>query len=508
MAERFKPLGMDTSARPRCLPNTRLEHIQYISEWVTSMSDDNVLWISGVAGAGKSTLINTIADIYNDVRRLGAYIYFTDGPALHGQPVHAIKTIAFRLAEFDSRLGVAIAEAAASGGDHKLNEPLTAQFEALIADPINAMTALADEGPIVIAVDAIDECGSAVDRKDLLRVLSESTSSLPRCFRFIVTSRPEPDIEASFSSSKTVRKHELDVGAEASKLDVEIYIRNRMKVLQVEHQLDWLVEDRVQKLIVKADGLFIWASTVCNFLEQFPTIEGFDQFLALTSSTSLDKMNHLYATALGAGPWHIPQFELPCRSVLGVIFASRMPLSCAAIDTLLRPAQPSATVTKWFKPVLRWSEKKPIRPLHASFTDYITNSERCKAEPWFVDIPVQNSILADLCINHLDVALKENMLGLILAPQGARPWKDTGSALPEATAYACIHWISHVSTVLDNDARHAAILRNVDVFLSKHLLHWVEAMSLLCQSRSCAVLLGQLSQWIPVSYLLASFSSL
>ena len=98
----------------------------------------------------------------------------------------------------------------------------------------------------------------------------------------------------------------------------------------------------------------------------------------------------------------------------------------------------------------------------------------------------------------MSLVLKENLLGLTLAPAWVHPWKGVGEPLPEATIYACNYWINHVSDVADTDEHHAVIIQLVGAFLKKRLLHWIEAMSILGQSRSCITLLGQLLQCIPV----------
>ena len=489
---------MDRSERPICLEETRVEHIRFISEWVASQTDERVLWVVGVAGAGKSTLVNTIANDCIKTGNLGAQIYFTRGRDSHNKPAHTVKTIAYQLAKFDPSLRSAIAEVIKSNGQ-TLASPLETQFDTLIAEPVGRAMGLVERGSVVIIVDALDECGSFRDRESFIKILSRKVNQLPHHFRFIITGRPENDLEAAFKASATIRRHEIAISADASKRDVEIYVRSRLEGLRERENTDWPSEDHIIQLAGKADGLFVWASTACNYIDDVPLKETLDNIINLPGSKPLDSLPRLYETALATDSWKQPVFRDLCRAVLGAIFTAKEPLSCAEIASLLGREQSAVRMVARFKSVLRWSDTEPIRPHHASFTDYITDPELCKDKAWFVDIPAQNRVLADLCIDHLTASLKENVLGMTLAPKRAHPWKGVCGSLPEAVTYACRYWIGHASPVPASDERHAQLPAKVHTFLNTHLLHWIEVMSILDQSRSCVILLETLHMWLPVS---------
>jgi hypothetical protein len=50
----LKPADMDEYNRTTCLPNTRLDVIKGVMEWIANDSDDRkkVLWVYGMAGTG------------------------------------------------------------------------------------------------------------------------------------------------------------------------------------------------------------------------------------------------------------------------------------------------------------------------------------------------------------------------------------------------------------------------------------------------------------------------
>ena len=94
---------------------------------------------------------------------------------------------------FDPRLGVTVSRVVAHY-DNMAEMRLEFQFEKmLLADALKS--AEWSGGPILLIIDALDECGSQADRKTLMQVLSKGFSNLPSFIRIMVVSRQEPDIQ-------------------------------------------------------------------------------------------------------------------------------------------------------------------------------------------------------------------------------------------------------------------------------------------------------------------------
>jgi hypothetical protein len=288
-----------------------------------------VLWLHGVAGCGKSTLATTIATFFQDINRLGAFIFFRRDIAERSNPAVVIRTLAHQQSTFDHRIGDAVAVAVEEYPNIVQGRPHL-QFQNLIAGPLTALTELHSEGPVVLVLDALDECGNADDRKFLLAVLAEGFVNLPSFLRILVTSRPEYDILNDFGVQDHILSRPLSITTNAVQKDIEVYIRHRIEEIQTKNKLlqlsrGWPGDPTVCTLADRASGLFIWASTTCKFIDGhdpkqrlgilLQTGGGFD------AEASLDA---LYAAALrsaNAGKWKEAGFGADSRwEVIDILY--------------------------------------------------------------------------------------------------------------------------------------------------------------------------------------------
>ena len=209
------------------------------------------------------------------------------------------------------------------------------------------------------------------------------------------------------------------------------------------------------------------------------------------TSGAKSALDTLYRTALeSSGKWDDTDFVDDFRSILGVILVARNPLPDSAIDSLLGPdsLRPSMHTISSLACVLQPSPT--VRVLHPSFADFLMDRERCGRDIWYIDKDLHNHLLAVRCLERLDGALKRNICGLRLCP------KDNRGELSQDLAYPCMFWIEHICTITDDSA--FKIVNQLNEFLHRHLLHWLEAMSILKRSRETITLLDSLLSWVKV----------
>lgn len=175
---------MDAEYRETCLPGTRLDFLNGLI--LTLMDPDpkhNVIWLRGLAGSGKSTILNTIAQHLSELRRCGAFLFWDRNDAVNGDPRRVIRTLAYKLGVFNS----VYAEKLASQVEHWPNisgSSFNAQFQHLLQEPLRELAKFHDLGPIVIIFDALDERRTRETRKELLHELSLGLGSFRACFEY------------------------------------------------------------------------------------------------------------------------------------------------------------------------------------------------------------------------------------------------------------------------------------------------------------------------------------
>ncbi|KAJ7876523.1 hypothetical protein B0H14DRAFT_2501365, partial [Mycena olivaceomarginata] len=162
------PFQVDGYERSTCLPGTRQAVLDEITEWLTTPSDtQNILWLHGVAGSGKSTISTTISDYFRN--HLGAFLFFDRNIPEASGPGGVIRTLAYWIAQSSPHFRAAISTALTQAPTI-VTAPLHSQFKKLLLEPLNAAQGKS-LGPIIVILDALDECGDSASREGLLSLL-------------------------------------------------------------------------------------------------------------------------------------------------------------------------------------------------------------------------------------------------------------------------------------------------------------------------------------------------
>src|ERR1700733_7286100 len=177
----LEPASVEAKDRDMCLPGTRVEILR---DLFTSLIDpnlgENVIWVRGAAGCGKSTLLNTIAQYFSDIGRCGAFLFWDRNDPVNSNPRRVIRTLAFQLAQFNDDFASELASRITATPSITTSSSLDEQFRHLVQEPLAIIAKKYNNlGPIIIVLDALDECGAPEARKRLLESLSVGLTKLP-----------------------------------------------------------------------------------------------------------------------------------------------------------------------------------------------------------------------------------------------------------------------------------------------------------------------------------------
>ncbi|KAJ7158421.1 hypothetical protein C8R46DRAFT_391977 [Mycena filopes] len=535
LRERLQPVEYSWVDRPRCQMDTRLVLMSDIVKWALNMSQDreeqasNVWFLRGLARSGKSTIAVSLADFFALHKRLGAFLLFSRNQESNKQPSTTIQSLAFALSQFDAGIHKHI-KAVTTEFTHIINLPLVTQFEKLIQEPLNAAfnekSPLSQQGPIVIIIDALDECGvdGEAGREELFNVLVRGSARLPPHIRIIITGRNTNDMKKHFEESKEAH-HIHCVMLETDKQQIELYLKHKLQDIWERHRWSLFpTPQQIDTLVERAACLFIWAATACRHVDAY---KGNKRFKSLCdgkfTGDAEESLDLLYVHALRAGnDWQLAEYRTEARAVLGLIAIAKTPISLQAINKFVGSDVEYQEIIAGLASVLDKSESTgTVRILHASFRDFLSDQKRCKDicppkgcspqcqgrckdGPWFIsakDNRAYNEEVARKCLSILSdgfgVGLGDTFnpvgLGETFMPVGRGDnFSNLAISRDDAMIYASTYWTSHICDMSVCPEGFDQVLED---FLKTHILHWLQAMSILGTSLGCAGKLQELLLW-------------
>ena len=186
----------------------------------------NITWLHGPAGSGKSAILNTLDQCFSRLRRRGAFLFWDRNDAVNSEPHRVIRTLAYQLACFNPTFADTLASLVSAEPDI-MRSSLDEEFRRLVQEPLTSLAKRHDLGPIIIILDALDECGTVETRRGLLDVLSIRLAKLPKTFRLLIASRDEPEIRVSLSCLD-IDERDIQANHESTKCDISRLFQRRL----------------------------------------------------------------------------------------------------------------------------------------------------------------------------------------------------------------------------------------------------------------------------------------
>jgi hypothetical protein len=454
-------------------------------DWARDDRTSNIYWLCGMAGTGKTTIAYSLCERLKKEGRLGAS-YFCSRTIDESRNIRAvIPSIAYQLASRSATLRSPIVKAVKEDREITSNQ-IDTQFTHLIRDPICSCPDVRR----VLAFDAFDEFKTLEDACLLLRTLTAFAPNLPSVKLFI-TSRQEPQIEEVFKRVKGTPFYLHNVEESLVTGDIKQYLYERRTEIRMMKELDemWWTDEQLQHLLDGAGKLFIYASTVCSFLETSDAEEcreNLEYVLTKHSETATgqyEQLNSLYCQVLGAIQQDHRRKDLINR-VLRIVITALDPLPIQTIARLLKSNTDAVyPALKRLGAVITIPNNKdsesPVIPFHASFPDFLHDYSRSK-EHTIPELEAHYFML-QLCLDVIQTsqALKQDICNLSNSVHVSTIDPASLESIPSDLKYSCLYWLVHLEHILTLENLKESVASQVMTVFDTHILHWIECMALL-----------------------------
>jgi len=505
-----------------CHPATRVDLLRQIQDWAQEPHSKSIFWLNGMAGTGKSTIARTLAAWLAEQGRLGASFFFNRGEGDRCSASRFFSTITRELVLKIPGLGTLVTEVIASD-PFIFDKLLGEQFDKLIYQPLQKLNLPTSGCPtLIVVVDALDECEKERDIKAILDLWPRLSRIKTIRLRLFLTSRPDLPILLEFKKMSVDAHQDLVLHDEVPRTtiqhDISAFLKDAFSEIRKNYNVDppldapldrdWPGDEVLQALVHMAVPLFIVAATVYRYVgdPNWNPQERLETILQFQGTGHLEQMEQTYLPVLTQLPATLSnsrekeKLYQELRMIVGSIVILAEPLSVASLAALLQVS--SATIRLRLRPlhsVLRVppDTETPVRTLHLSFSEFLL-SDKLRDQPFGVDGPQTHQLLLTRCLELLSGpdGLRENLCDLY----PGQPRREVDSAmiskrLSPAFQYACRYWVHHVQhgkvQIHDDDEVH--------VFLQKHFLHWLEALSLMNRIAEVIGYIGVLQSFVSVS---------
>ena len=370
--------------------------------------------------------------------------------------------------------------------------------------------------PVIVVVDALDECRDLETPEKFLLALARHIHSTP-FLKIFSTSRPEFSTRLALQNSSVDRLTDILILHQVDRArvdaDIRLFFQVRLAAIATRQSGDntklpheWPPEDLVNKLIGKAGGLFIFAFTICRFLESPGDIQDHLEFIANlhTSTEGRLGIDELYQKVIDAALSNFvdPILISQCGLVVAAIILLFDPLSLKDLAEVLnvKPGSIRGVLRDLHSVlVVPLDDKGIIHTFHASFHDFLTDQNRCSGQIYVH--PAQRHMEITVCLLQRMLEGLERNICRLDGSRLNRDVKDLSGRMEryigKPLAYACRYWAEHLSHVLPTESSET-LKQMVDRLIRTKLLYWIEVLSLLGDMGTANMSLARVRKWFSV----------
>ena len=415
--ERFDP--------PKCHPKTRVAILTEIMKWIQWEGDLEafIIWVYGPAGAGKSAIAQTIAEMCEEEMILLASFFFSRNDPSRSNVGPLIATIAYQIISNIPQVRESIL-AVIERDPLIFNKSLSVQFKSLIVVPLQPLTEAGffckPTSRRLVIIDGLDECSDPKIQQNILEVLGNAQRQYRLPLIIFFASRPEQHISHAFNTG-SLPTFTTSVALDDSCLpdeDIELFLADKFQEIKSSHPRracippKWPLPDVLYQLVIKSSGQFIYASTVIRYItsSRHKPTDRLEIILGIRPAQKdlpFSELDALYTQILAG----VEDIECVLEILSAVFFLSGIlssPSSRVIENFLsLQPGDAELYLADLHSLVTHDSDpNEPIRVLHASLTDFFVDPTRSKT--FWINRQARHTAFARRCLQILQLKGKQD----------------------------------------------------------------------------------------------------
>jgi hypothetical protein len=428
-----------------------------------------LLWIKGHAGTGKTMLLIGIIRELANQQLLStpnlAYFFCQDTDTTLNNATSALRSLIWMLLVQQPHLICHLREKYQSRGSALFSsfENLEEAFLKMLKDP--------ELLPTYIIIDALDECDQTTPGRAQLFRLIKTSFTLTEKVKWLVSSRPEVNVHAELRNVDAPGTF-IELGTKCLEGPVRSYIEYKLSNLNYDAETLAEVSEEVHK---RASNIFLWVALVFKELDKDDESDAVEIIREIP-----DGLSELYGHMMTRIGKRLKRDGLVYyKNILVAASLAYRPLSLSelAIIADLPPKKKSRTLVDKCGSFLTVKDDT-VYLIHQSAKDYLLGNDRSKVREGA-------TVRGHADISRLSIkaisTLKRNIYDL---PHPGFKLKDI-SLVPDLLTpiqYACVFWIDHLCEAMSLNLEYDSDLSDdgaIFAFFEKHLLHWLESLSLL-----------------------------
>jgi hypothetical protein len=451
----------------------------------------NLLWINGQAGTGKTMLligiIQELTSKHLSSPEAPDLSYFFCQGTNHqlDNGAAALRGLVWLLVLQQPHLITHVRQAYRPSGEKAFDGIFA--FQAL-SELLQRMLEDEELNPVFLIIDALDECDEKTRPLLIGTVLSTNRTSSK--VKWLVSSRPLPEIEKNMTGAGTSSKRVLKLDEHNLERPINAYIDYKVVQLRDKGHDKDPVNVAAARLRERAGNTFLWVWLVCKEL-MGARDRAWPGILETVPDDLTELYNYLFER-IETLKWKIDSED--CKRVLAAATFAYRPLALSEVGILADlPSEKEAREAVELCGSFLTVRSDTAYLIHQSAQEYLSEHYR---KPDDVAPNMAHLAIFEQCLKGMMGTLKRNIYELpylgIASPEVRIPSPDP----LRSVRYACRYWVHHLEQSKTNINDQSRVYN----FLQKHFLHWLEALSLIGVMSESFALVGTLQSLILVSH--------